>query len=95
MAASNAAMTVGTQVYGSDGSLAGQIDAIDDTLVTIKLANGSSVRVPRSGLAGSPKGAVVGVTTTQLNEVAGQPAATQASASPPAGAATETPGGGK
>jgi preprotein translocase subunit YajC len=72
MAAANAAMTVGTQVYGSDGTLAGQIDAMDDSFVTIKIASGALVRVPRSGIVGTPKGAMVGMTTAQLNQVSAE-----------------------
>lgn len=74
MAAANEAVAVGAQLYGSDGTLAGQIEALDDNLVTVKLTNGSSVRIPRAGVAGSAKGAIVGVTTAQLNEAAGQTA---------------------
>jgi hypothetical protein len=80
LAAANAAVVVGAQVFGSDGTLAGQIDAIDGDLVTVKLASGQTVRLPRSGVAGSDKGAVLGVTTAQINQLA-----TQASASQPAG----------
>jgi hypothetical protein len=72
LAAANASVAVGAQVYGSDGTLAGQIDAIDGDLVTIKLASGQTVRLPRSGVAGSDKGAVLGVTTAQLNQLAAQ-----------------------
>ena len=72
MVAASAAVAVGAQLYGSDGTLAGQIEAIDDDLVTVKLTDGSSVRIPRAGVAGSAKGAIVGVTTAQLNEAAGQ-----------------------
>lgn len=72
MAAAAAAVTVGADVYGSDGSLAGQIEAIDTELVTIKLTSGETVRVPRSGVGGSDRGAVLGVTTEQLNQLAAQ-----------------------
>jgi preprotein translocase subunit YajC len=89
MASANAAMAVGTQVYGSDGTLAGQIDAMDDSFVTIKLASGSSVRVPRSGIAGSPKGAVVGMTTAQLNQVSAQATAAPQPDSTPSGTASD------
>lgn len=77
MAAASAAIAVGAQVYGSDGTLAGQIEALDDEFVTIKLTSGASVRLPRSGIGGSDKGAVVGVTTAQLNELASQASATE------------------
>src|SRR5690606_4859618 len=72
LAEANAAVAVGAQVYGSDGSLAGEIDAIDESLVTVKLASGKTVRLPRSGVFGSPKGAVLGITTAKLNDLASQ-----------------------
>lgn len=74
MAAADAAVAVGAQVYGSDGTLAGQVDALDDSLVTIKLTNGSTVRVPRTGVAGSAKGVLVSVPTAKLVEAAAPPA---------------------
>ena len=69
-AAAAAAVAVGAQVYGSDGTLAGQIESLDDKLVTIKLANGSTVSVPRAAVAGSAKGALVSVPTAKLVEAA-------------------------
>ena len=66
--------TPGANVYGSDGTLAGTIESIDESLVKIKLANGQSVRLPRNGVSGSDKGAVLGVTTAKLNELASQAA---------------------
>lgn len=77
LAAANAAVAVGANVFGSDGTQAGTIEALDDQLVTIKLASGQSVKLPRSGVAGSPKGAVLGVTTAQLNQLATQASAPQ------------------
>lgn len=74
LAAANAAVAVGAQVYGSDGTLAGQIEALDDSMVTIKLTGGDLVRLPRSGVGGSENGAVLGVTTEQLNQLATQAA---------------------
>ncbi|HET9810244.1 MAG TPA: hypothetical protein VFP53_00935 [Sphingomicrobium sp.] len=89
MAAAQAAVVVGAQVYGSDGTLAGQIDAVDDSLVTIKLASGSTVRLPRSGVAGSDNGAVLGVTTAQLNALATQATASEEPATAPPASADE------
>jgi preprotein translocase subunit YajC len=74
MAAAKAAVAPGANVYGSDGTLAGTIESIDESLVKIKLANGQSVRLPRNGVSGSDKGAVLGVTTAKLNELASQAA---------------------
>ncbi len=89
MAAASAAVAPGASVYGSDGTLAGTIEEIDQDLVKIKLANGQSVRIPRNGVSGSDKGAVLGITTTRLNDLATQAAAPEAPASPDT--ATTTP----
>ena len=83
MAAASASVAAGAQVYGSDGSLAGTVDSVDNDFVTIKLANGSSVRLPRSGVAGTEKGVVLGVTTTKLNELAAQAGGGQATSNGP------------
>ncbi|HUG46060.1 MAG TPA: hypothetical protein VMK31_06065 [Sphingomicrobium sp.] len=72
MAEAAAAVAPGADVYGSDGTLAGTIESIDTELVTIKLATGETVRLPRSGIGGTDKGAVLGVTTAQLSELAAQ-----------------------
>lgn len=77
MAQANAAVAVGAQVYGSDGSVAGTIEELDDNLVKIKLADGQSVRIPRNGVSGSARGAVLGITTAKLNELASQVATPQ------------------
>jgi preprotein translocase subunit YajC len=82
MAAANAAIVAGAQVYGSDGNLAGQIETVDSDFVTIKLTNGSSVRLPRSGVAGGAKGAVLGMTAAKLNELAAQSTTQPASNGP-------------
>jgi len=72
MAEAAQAVAVGAQVYGSEGTLAGQIEAIDEQLVTIKLTSGETVRVPRPGVGGSPNGAVLGITTAELIALAKQ-----------------------
>lgn len=72
MAAAAAAVVPGAQVYGSDGTLAGTIEAIDTELVTIKLTSGETVRLPRSGIGGGANGATLGVTTAQLQQLATQ-----------------------
>lgn len=89
LAEADAAVAVGAQVFGSDGSVAGQIDALDADYVTIKLANGGTVRLPRSGVAGGQNGAVLGVTTAQLNALASQ------AAPAPQDPADATPAGGE
>jgi preprotein translocase subunit YajC len=74
-AANSQAIAVGTPVFGSDGTPAGTIEAVEEPLVTIKLATGQSVRVQRSGLAPNGQGVVIGVTTAKLNAMAAQSAA--------------------
>ena len=76
MAEAAASVAVGAQVYGSDGTLAGQIEAVDDSLVTIKLSSGATVRLPRNGVSGRDYGVVLGVSTAQLNQLATQASAT-------------------
>lgn len=90
LAAAKAQVAPGANVYGSDGTLAGTIESIDESLVKIKLANGQSVRLPRNGVSGSDKGAALGVTTAKLNELASQ-AASADTATPPADSAAPQP----
>ena len=65
-AAADASLAVGAEVKGSGGATLGTIDAIDTEFVTIKLASGNKVRIPRSGIAGAATGAVIGLTVEQL-----------------------------
>ena len=76
LAAADAAIAVGAQVYGSEGAAVGQIEAIDTEYVTIKLTTGETIRLPRAGVGGSPNGAAVGYTAVQLAELAAQATAT-------------------
>ena len=59
-------MAVGAEIKGTGGAVLGTIDAIDSEYVTIKLASGNKVRIPRSGVVGSANGVVVGLTAEQL-----------------------------
>jgi preprotein translocase subunit YajC len=94
MASAQASVAAGANVYGSDGTLAGTIESIDNSLVTIKLSSGASVRVPRNGVSGSAKGAVLGITTAKLGELATQANADTATPQPQAAeAGTATPKG--
>lgn len=70
-AAAEASLAVGAAVKDSAGASAGTIDAIDAEFVTIKLASGKSVRLPRNGIAGSANGAVIGLTAADLEASAG------------------------
>ena len=65
-AAAAASLAVGAEVKGTGGAALGTIDEINAEYVTIKLASGNKVRVPRSGVVGSANGAVVGLTAEQL-----------------------------
>jgi hypothetical protein len=65
-AAAEASLAVGAPVKDSAGAAAGSIEAIDAEFVTLKLASGKSVRLPRNGIAGSASGAVVGVAAADL-----------------------------
>jgi len=65
-AAGEASLAVGAPVKDSAGAAAGSIEAIDAEFVTLKLASGKSVRLPRNGIAGSANGAVVGVAAADL-----------------------------
>ena len=65
-AAAEASLAVGAPVKGTGGAGIGTIEAIDAEYVTLKLTSGKSVRIPRSGIAGSAQGAVVGLTAADL-----------------------------
>ena len=65
-AAAEASLAVGSPVKGTGGAQVGTIEAIDAEFVTLKLTSGKSVRIPRSGIAGSAQGAVVGLTVADL-----------------------------
>ena len=65
-AAAAASLAVGATVKGTGGAEIGTIEAIDAEFVTLKLTSGKSVLIPRSGIAGSAEGAVVGLTLADL-----------------------------
>jgi preprotein translocase subunit YajC len=79
-AQASASVAVGATVYGSDGTPAGQIAEMGDSLVTITLTDGKQVKVPRNGISGTQKGAVLAWTTAKLNELAAQAASADATA---------------
>ena len=72
IAEANAKLVAGTSVYGPGGTLAGTIDAIDETNVTVKLTSGKLVRMPRGSIAPSEQGAVLGVTAAELERLAAE-----------------------
>ena len=65
-AAAAASLVPGAVVKGLNGNRLGTIEAIDDTKVVIKLDSGQTVELPRSGIAGRPDGAIVGITAEEL-----------------------------
>ena len=70
-AAAEASLAVGAPVKGSAGTEVGTIEAIDAEFVTLKLASGKSIRIPRAGIAGSATGAVIGLTAAELEAQVG------------------------
>jgi preprotein translocase subunit YajC len=70
-AAAEASLAVGSSVKGSAGTEVGTIEAIDAEFVTLKLASGKSIRIPRAGIAGSATGAVIGLTAAELEAQVG------------------------
>lgn len=59
-------MSPGGTVYGTQGGTIGTIEAVEGDLVTVKLASGKAVRLPKAGFAPGPQGLVVGFTAEQL-----------------------------
>ena len=82
IAAANAALVPGAAVKGASGTKVGTLDAIDAETVTIKLESGNLVRIPRSGIRGTPDGdTVIGLTADQL-EAEASAAASEPAAAP-------------
>ena len=72
LASAEASLAVGAPVLGAQGTPVGTIDAIDAETVTIALANGKKVRLPRNGIVGNSGGARIGFTAEQLEaQIAG------------------------
>ena len=70
LAEANAKLVAGANVYGQSGALAGTIETLDAETVTIKLSSGKLVRLQRNAIAAGEKGAVLGVTATELERLA-------------------------
>lgn len=67
IAAANAALAPGAVVKGANGTKVGTLDAVDAESATIKLDSGNLVRIPRTGIRGTPEGdTVIGLTADQL-----------------------------
>ena len=69
-AAIAASLAVGAPVKDSAGAAVGSIEAIDAEFVTLKLASGKAIRIPRNGIAGSAEGAIVGLSAADLEKSA-------------------------
>jgi preprotein translocase subunit YajC len=65
-AAAAAQIVVGATVKGAAGAVVGTIEAIDAQGVTLKLASGTSIRLPRSAIGGGADGPVIGLTAEQI-----------------------------
>jgi len=59
-------MKPGSTIYGTQGGTIGTIDKVEADLVTVKLASGKMVRLPKAGFAPGQQGLVVGFTVDQL-----------------------------
>jgi hypothetical protein len=66
-AKAEAALKVGATVKGKDGASVGTIDALDAGNVTIRLASGPRISIPRSGIAVDAEGnGAIGLTAAEL-----------------------------
>lgn len=70
LAEASAKLVPGAAVTGTQGASVGTIETIDDEFVTLKLASGKLVRLPRTGIAPGPNGAVIGMTAAELEAAA-------------------------
>lgn len=61
-----ASLVAGATVKGAAGAVVGTLDSIDDQFATIKLETGKLVKIPRTGIAGSAEGAVIGLSAAEL-----------------------------
>jgi preprotein translocase subunit YajC len=80
LASANEKIAPGAEVSGSQGGKVGTIDSADAEFVTVKLTSGKLVRLPRSGVAPGPNGAVVGLTVAELEAAASAAGSTAAEA---------------
>ena len=56
----------GAVVKGTGGAVIGTIESLATDYATVKLETGESIRIPRTAMAGSAQGVVVGLTLEQL-----------------------------
>jgi len=70
LAAAAASIAPGAAVADSRGGAVGTVSAVDSDSVTIKLASGTLVRLPKNGVAPGPNGLVTGSTAAELEAAA-------------------------
>jgi preprotein translocase subunit YajC len=70
LAAAAAKIAPGAAVSDPSGAAVGTLTAVDADAVTLKLASGTLVRLPKAGVAAGPNGVVVGMTAAQLEAAA-------------------------
>ena len=66
------ALLPGAAVHGKNGALIGQIEAIDTQFVTVELQSGETIRLPRQSVGPGRNGAVLGITTAELEQMVRQ-----------------------
>ena len=77
LASASAKLVPGANVTGAQGGAVGTIDSLDEQFVTVKLASGKLVKLPRKSVAPGPDGAVIGLSVADLEAAAGAAAKTQ------------------
>lgn len=70
LAAASAKIAPGAAVVDAKGGAVGTVAALDAETVTVKLASGTLVRLPRTGVAPGPNGLVTGSTAAELEAAA-------------------------
>lgn len=63
------AILPGSEVRGKNGALIGRIEAIDEQFVTVELLSGENIRLPRDSVAPGSKGAILGITVAELQQM--------------------------
>jgi preprotein translocase subunit YajC len=69
-AQADAKIAAGAAVTDASGGAVGTIESVDAQFVTLKLASGTAVRLPRTALAAGPNGVVSGATAAELEAAA-------------------------
>jgi preprotein translocase subunit YajC len=71
-------LTPGAMIHDRQRAMVGTVEAVEGDLVTLKLASGAKVRLPKSGFAPGADGAVIGLTAEQLQAQVPTPTPTPA-----------------